>query len=128
MLYTNLASINTNASRHWTFGYNNYSSARNFYVNFKFRGGDKGAIIMLLLGASTSYGAMKLYLPIASDINRSIINGSTIKQFGSGSGFNGEVIQKSSDGTYNLIIMNVVSYAMVEMVSSNCEIIGSYFA
>lgn len=117
-------------SHHWTYGYNNSASTKNFYLHFKFRSGDKGSILMLLLGSNSGSGTIKNYLPIKSEINAGRINGSTIKQYASAAGFNGQIIQKDTDITdqYILIVTNVEAYAMVEMMSANCELVRSYFA
>ena len=125
---TNLTNVNTNHSHHWTFGYNNANKINNFYVHFKFRGGDKGSILMCLLGSNSGSGTVKVYLPIKSEILQNRINGSTIKNYSTSAGFEGQVIQTGSDGTYILVVTNVEAYAMVEMMSSNCEILNSYFA
>lgn len=83
---------------------------------------------MLLLGNSTSSGVVKTYLPILKDITNGTINGSTIKQYNS-TGYNGQSIKKDTvSGQYVLTITNVEAYAMVEMISSNCQIMQSYFA
>ena len=85
---------------------------------------------MLLLGSNSGSGTIKNYLPIKSEINAGRINGSTIKQYASAAGFNGQIIQKDTAITdqYILIVTNVEAYAMVEMVSANCELVRSYFA
>lgn len=85
---------------------------------------------MILLGASTDYGCIKRYLPIAANITTSwgAAKNATVQASGSGSGYNGEQIKRQSDGTYILAITNVQAYAVVEMISENCEIIQSYYA
>ena len=117
-------------SHHWAYGYNYSASTKNFYLHFKFRSGDKGSILMLLFGRNTGNGTIKNYLPFKSEIDAGRINGSTIKQYASGAGFNGQVIQKDAAvaDQYILIVTNVEAYAMVEMMSANCELVRSYFA
>lgn len=117
-------------SHHWTYGYNNSASIKNFYLHFKFRSGDKGSILMLLLGSNSGNGTIKNYLPIKSEIDAGRINGSTIKQYASAAGFNGQAIRKDASvaDQYILIVTNVEAYAMVEMMSANCELVRSYFA
>lgn len=136
-LNTKIADANKNwqnnfdgMSHHWTYGYNYSASTKNFYLHFKFRSGDKGSILMLLFGRNTGNGTIKNYLPFKSEIDAGRINGSTIKQYASGAGFNGQVIQKDAAvaDQYILIVTNVEAYAMVEMMSANCELIRSYFA
>ena len=112
---------------HWAYKWNEQNKARNFYVKFKFRTGDKGTILMLLLGQNSNKGTIKFYLPMKLNLEQKIINGSTIQQFSSGAGFNGQVIEINSDGTYNLVITNVEAYATIEMFASNCELLASWF-
>jgi len=137
MLNTKIADANKNwqnnfdgMSHHWAYGYNYSASTKNFYLHFKFRSGDKGSILMLLFGRNTGNGTIKNYLPFKSEIDAGRINGSTIKQYASGAGFNGQVIQKDAAvaDQYILIVTNVEAYAMVEMMSANCELVKSYFA
>lgn len=136
-LNTKIADANKNwqnnfdgMSHHWAYGYNYSASTKNFYLHFKFRSGDKGSILMLLFGRNTGNGTIKNYLPFKSEIDAGRINGSTIKQYASGAGFNGQVIQKDAAvaDQYILIVTNVEAYAMVEMMSANCELVKSYFA
>lgn len=136
-LNTKIADANKNwqnnfdgMSHHWAYGYNYSASTKNFYLHFKFRSGDKGSILMLLFGRNTGNGTIKNYLPFKSEIDAGRINGSTIKQYASGAGFNGQVIQKDAAvaDQYILIVTNVEAYAMVEMMSANCELVRSYFA
>lgn len=137
VLNTKIADANKNwqnnfdgMSHHWAYGYNYSASTKNFYLHFKFRSGDKGSILMLLFGRNTGNGTIKNYLPFKSEIDAGRINGSTIKQYASGAGFNGQVIQKDAAvaDQYILIVTNVEAYAMVEMMSANCELVRSYFA
>ena len=78
-----------------TYGYNNSGSTHNFYVHFNFRSGDKGTILMMLIGSNADYGCVKRYLPIGSDIGTSpsTAKGATLQTSGKGSGYNGENIQ-----------------------------------
>lgn len=126
-LNTKIADVNKNwqnnfdgMSHHWAYGYNYSASTKNFYLHFKFRSGDKGSILMLLFGRNTGNGTIKNYLPFKSEIDAGRINGSTIKQYASGAGFNGQVIQKDAAvaDQYILIVTNVEAYAMVEMMET----------
>lgn len=113
---------------HWATKWNDQNKTRHFYVKFRFTNGDKGSILMCLLGAHSGSGTVKVYLPIKSEIEDGRINGSTIKTYASSAGFNGQVIQINSDGTYTLVVTNIEGYATVDMFSAECELLESYFA
>lgn len=124
-----MSNANDNMSRHWTYGYNNSSTTKNFYIHFKFRSGDKGVIMVSVLGTNTDKGCLLMVVPAAGDISTSLADGklSTIKEFAGGRGYNGTKISRNSSGEYEFVLTNVEPYAIVEAQSANCELITSYY-
>ena len=86
---------------------------------------------MFLLGSNKDIGTTRIFKINSGEIVSSgdTTAFSTLSNYSSNVGFNGQKLQKGSEsGEYILVITNVVSYAIIEMMSANCEILTSHFA